>query len=134
MQMLGEYCNKPIDIMSIGAGTGWLEDSIIKHSEMKVNNILAIEPNPVHVDKLREMGDKWNDTKFEIDSSFFDENYDTAKRFDVILMVHSIYGMKNPIESIPKAKSLLKNGGKCLIFVKGSKVAFNYFLKSMAKF
>ena len=99
-------------MMSIGAGTGIVEDKIIRHFGMRVISILAIEPNPVHFENLRQMSDKWNDTILELDSSFFDENYDTAKRFDVILINQSIYGIKNPIESILKAKSLLKHGGK----------------------
>ena len=133
MQELSEYSNKPIDMMSIGAGTGIVEDKIIRHFGIKVNSILAIEPNPVHFENLRQMSDKWNDTILELDSSFFDENYDTAKRFDVILINQSIYGIKNPIESILKAKSLLKNGGKCLIFVQGEKGGFELFSKIYGK-
>ena len=51
---------------------------------MRSNNTLAIEPNTVHVDILRQLGEKWNDTKLEIDPAFFDENYNAAKRYDVI--------------------------------------------------
>ena len=39
LQALGKYHKKRIDIMSIGAGVGNLKDTIIKHSQMRVNNI-----------------------------------------------------------------------------------------------
>ena len=133
MQELSEYSNKPIDIMSIGAGTGFLEDRIIRHFGISMNSILAIEPNSVHLENLRQMGAKWNNVIWEIDSSYFDVNYQTEKRFDVILMVHSIYGIQNPIESIIKAKSFLKTGGKCLIFVHGEKGGFQFSSKIYGK-
>ena len=94
--LLSKFADKSIDIMSIGAGTGWIEDKIIKHPTSRVNSLLAVEPNPEHADEQREKSKNWTDTVTDIDITFFDENYATAKKFDVILMVHFIYYVKKP--------------------------------------
>ena len=113
------YKDTPIDMMSIGAGVGWLEDEIIKHPELKVNNVLAIEPNTEHAEKLKEKSVDWIDTKCYIDTSYFDEKYETTMKFDVILMAFSIYYSQSPINTVIIAKSFLKPGGQILIVIRG---------------
>ena len=119
--MIEKYADKSIDIMSIGAGKGWLEDEIIRHPQMKIKRILTIEPNPDHAVKLREMSLQWTKTAVSIDQSYFDENYETAQKFDVILLVHSIYYLKNAIDAIIKLKSFLNPGGQIMLAVEGER-------------
>ena len=132
--ILNKYGGKSIDLMSIGAGIGWLEDEIIRHSGVKVSSILAIEPNPEHAEKLKEKSTGWRDTISYIDTSFFTENYDTTMRFDVILMIHSIYYLENPIDAIIKLKSFLKIGGQVMIVVRGEKGGFELVTKMQEYF
>ena len=120
-QMLHKYGGKSIDMMSIGAGTGWLEDEIIRHPRMKVDSIVAIEPDPERAEILREKSANWKDTITTVDLSYFAENYEIAKQFDVILMIHSLYYTREPIRAIEKAKSFLKPGGQVMIAIRGSK-------------
>ena len=117
--LLLKYENRSIDVMSIGAGIGWLENCIIKHPCMKIRSMLAIEPNPDHLVKLREQSDAWTDTVVQIDSSYFNAHYETSQKFDIVLMVHSIYCMNDPLETIIRAKSFLKHGGQLIIIVQG---------------
>ena len=117
--IIQKYGGKSMDVMSIGAGVGWLEDEIIRHPDLKVNRMLAIEPNPKHAKKLREKAENWLDTFYEIDSAEFDEFYETTKRFDVILIVHTLYYIRNPIGAVIKAKSFLKPEGKIMIVIRG---------------
>ena len=119
--ILSKYGGKYIDVMSIGAGVGWLEDELIRHPDIKVNSILAIEPNLEHAEKMREKSAHWKDTDFDIDTAYFNENYNTTKKFDVILVIHSIYYVENPVNAIIKLKSFLKLGGLLLIAVRGKK-------------
>ena len=119
--MIENYGDRSIDIMSIGAGKGWLEDEIIRHPQMKVKSILAIEPNPEHAMKLRETSLQWTKTTVNIDQSYFDENYETAHTFDVILIIHSIYYFENAIDAIIKLKSILNPGGQIMLAVEGEK-------------
>ena len=119
--ILHEYGSKSVDVMSIGPGIGWLEDDLVKHPQLKIKSLLAIEPNPRYIEKLREKSGKWKDTIVEIDPSCFDVGYATEERFDVIMMIHSIYYMKDPIDAIMHAKSLLKHGGKIIMFIQGEK-------------
>ena len=117
--IINNYAGKLIDMMSIGAGDGWLEDEIIRHPSLKISSILAIEPNHEHAEKLKEKSAKWEGTTSNIDVSYFDEKYETSKRFDVILMVHSIYYQKFPIKAITTAKSHLNSGGRIIIALVG---------------
>ena len=119
--LVDNYSDGPFDLMSIGAGVGWLEDEIIKHPSLKVKTILAIEPNPEHAEKLEEKSNEWIDTQCNIDTSYFDDSYETAMKFDVVLLVHSIYYTKSPINTIIKAKSFLKPGGQVLIVLRGER-------------
>ena len=118
-KLLQNYENESIDMMSIGAGIGWLENCIIKHPCMKITSILAIEPNPDHLPKLREQSNAWTDTVVQIDSSYFNAHYETSQKFDIVLMVHSIYFIDDPLEAIIRAKSFLKHGGQLIIIVQG---------------
>ena len=122
--IIKKYGGKAFDLMSIGAGVGWLEDDIIRHPELKVNIILAIEPNPEHVEKIREKSAKWKDTISYIETGYFNDDYNTIMRFDVILMVNSIYYIRDPIGVIIKAKSFLKPGGQIMIVMQGEQGNF----------
>ena len=117
--IINNYAGKSIDMMSIGAGDGWLEDEIIRNPNLNINSILAIEPNHEHAEKLKEKAAKWESTNSIIDISCFDETYETSMRFDVILMVHSIYYQKFPIKAISRAKSFLRRGGVLIIAIVG---------------
>ena len=119
--IVNKYKNKSLDLMSIGAGAGWLEDEIIKHAELKVDNILAIEPNVEHAEKLKEKSTEWKNTQCMIDTSYFDENYETAMKFDVILLVHSIYYTKSPLNTVINLRWCLKPGGHVLVVVRGER-------------
>ena len=117
--IIEKYADKSIDIMSIGAGNGWLEDEIIRHPQMKVKSILAIEPNPEHAKKLQEKSLQWTQTTAKIDQTYFNEKYETVQKFDVILLVHSIYYLDNAIDAIIKLNFFLKSGGQIMIVVDG---------------
>ena len=119
--IVNKYAGTSIDLMSVGAGTGWLEDEIIRHPDLRVKSFLAIEPNPQHAKELREKSANWKDTITKIDLALFDEHYVTTEKFDVILMVHSIYYSSNPIEVIIKAASFLKPDGQIIIVVRGDR-------------
>ena len=119
--IVNSYKDTPCDMMSIGAGVGWLEDEIIKHPDLNVNSVLAIEPNVDHAEKLKEKSVDWIDTQCYIDTSYFDEKYETTMKFDIILMAFSIYYSKSPINTVIRAKSFLKPGGQILIVIRGEK-------------
>jgi len=119
--ILHEFGRNSIDVMSIGSGTGWLEDHLIKHPQLKITSLLAIEPNLCHFEAIKEKSANWKNTIFDLDPSCFGADYGTEKRFDVILMVHTIYYIKNPINAVIKAKSFLKHGGKLIIVAQGEK-------------
>ena len=118
---LKEYEGHTIDLMSIGAGTGSVLDKIVENCGDNLKSIFCIEPNPTHIEQLRQRALGWKNITTEIDTGYFGEKYETAKLFDVILIVHTMYCMKRPIDAIMRAKSFLKPEGKLLILVQGEK-------------
>ncbi|XP_065068985.1 carnosine N-methyltransferase 2-like [Rhopilema esculentum] len=107
---------RKIDLMSIGAGTGCIEDNLIQQCDLKVKMFLAIEPNIAHRNQLQATVASWGEVDLEIDPSYFDETYKTEKKFDLILMSHSMYCVDNPVQIMIKAVSYLKPSGKLIIF------------------
>ena len=116
-----KYAGKSIDVMSVGAGRGIIEDEIVRHPDLTVNSMHMVEPNSVFAEELEAKSAKWESTVSSIDVSCFDENYETSKRFDVIIMVHSIVFIENPVNAIKKLKSFLKDGAQIVIAIRGEK-------------
>ena len=119
--IMKKYAGKSIDVMSVGAGRGIIEDEIVRHPDLIVNSMHMVEPNSVFAEELEAKSAKWESTVSSIDVSYFDENYETSKRFDVIIMVHSIVFIENPVDAIKKLKSFLKDGGQIVIAIRGEK-------------
>jgi len=119
--IIKKYAGKSIDMMSIGAGRGLIENEIIRHPDMIVNSMLLLEPNPLFAEELKEISAKWENTTSNIEVSYFDEHYETSKKFDVIIIVHSIVHIGNPVAVIMKLMSFLKDGGHIVVGIRGEK-------------
>lgn len=122
---------KAIDLMSIGAGTGCLEDDFIHELGLKVATFLAIEPNSDHLSELKQTVSKWGDVKLKIDSQYFDDKYETSSKFDMVLMSHSMYCVNNPTSVILKAKSFLKPNGRLFLISQTEKGGHELFARMM---
>ena len=81
-----KYEDHSIDLMSIGAGTGSFVDKIVEKCGDNLKSIFCIEPNPTHIEQLRQRALGWKNITTEIDTGYFGEKYETAKLFDVILI------------------------------------------------
>ena len=109
------FNQKPLHLMSIGAGTGLFEDKLIRKYGLAVDYFHAIEPNEKLLEELERTVAKWN-VKYTIEKTYFTSEYHTKEKFDLILMSHCLYYIPNPAEAICSAKSFLKEDGKLLIF------------------
>ena len=129
--LVEEYDGRAIDLMSIGAGTGCMENDLIKLHHLNLNRFLAIEPNTHHLQKLKLTVASWGMVEIQIDPISFDETYETCMRFDMILMSHSMYCMENPVAVILKARSLLKLHGKLIIFIQTDEGGHELYARMM---
>ena len=98
------------------SGTGCIEDDFIKELGLKLEYFHAIEPNKDHLETLQKTVSLWGNVEMTIDPRYFTEDYQTDRKFDMILMSHSMYCMDNPIPVIIKAISCLKPMGALVIF------------------
>ncbi len=112
--VIRKFEGKPIHFMSIGAGNGHFDGSLINENGLKVDYFYGIEPDDGRRKELQERVLSWNIDHF-IDKSCFDEFFETEIKFDLILMSHVLYFISKPVESILKAMSFLKGQGKLVI-------------------
>jgi phospholipid N-methyltransferase len=105
-----------VKILSIGAGTGYFDVQFLKH----LNNFeyYAIEPNNIHVDKLKFTLKKFHN--IHIIHDYFTTNTSLTEQFDIILFCHSLYPIYNYSEIIQHASSFLNSTGKIIIFHQSS--------------
>ena len=120
------FDQKPVQMLSVGAGTGHFEVQLVKDLGLKLEYIFAIEPNTKHVPDL-EAALKSFDVEYDISKSFFNKDFEFDKdcerakqNFDFILFSHSLYGFDDPFEAISHATKFLKPSGKMLIINQGS--------------
>jgi len=113
--IIAGFNQNKINMLSIGAGTGCFEDSMIEKCGLSLEYFYGIEPNENQAKQLENTVSKWK-VKYTIDKSCFTPEFECEKKFDLIIMSHSLYYMPNPTEAIMTAKSLLRPNGKLLVF------------------
>ena len=89
-QLLHSFKERAIDFLSIGAGTGFFEKSLIKDLGLSVNFFYGIEPNDVHRKKLESTIAELNLLSYEINERFFSKEIDLG-RIDLILYLCRMY-------------------------------------------
>jgi len=77
--------NHNINLLSIGAGTGCFEDPMIEICGLSVEYFYGIEPNENLAKQLGNTVSKWK-MKYTIDNSCFTPEFESEKKFDVIIM------------------------------------------------
>lgn len=93
-----------VKILDVGCGEGLFFEKLSKFGEVK-----GVEPYLVD--------NSYVDSRKDISTSSFDENFVCDDKFDLILFLDVIEHIENPEVPLKKAKDLLKEGGKILITV-----------------
>eukprot|EP00794_Sanderia_malayensis_P017281 gene17281-19008_t len=115
----GFKTQRPIDMMSIGAGNGCFEGDLVMKLGLNLNYFFAVEPNKKHSKQLIEEISRWNiNDNYEVCTDYFTPSFTTSRRFDLIMMSHCLYCMENPVDLVMTAKSFLKPNGKLVIFIR----------------
>jgi len=126
--VVDSFGQRPIDLLSVGAGTLCFERDLIEKIGLKVNYLYAIEPNEKHLEELKSAITELN-LSYDIDPVYFTTEFSTEKRFDMILMSHSMYCMTDFVGAMLKAKSLLKPNGKLIIFNQGEQGGYELYTR-----
>lgn len=93
------------DVLDVGCGGGWGFQQWRRFGE-----VFGIEPN---LDLVRLAGNDQN----RIFAQPFDNNFDPARRFRLILMLDVLEHLENPIQALQHASALLVPGGTIFITV-----------------
>eukprot|EP00112_Aurelia_sp_Birch-Aquarium-sp1_P016833 Seg385.3 transcript_id=Seg385.3/GoldUCD/mRNA.D3Y31 product="Carnosine N-methyltransferase 2" protein_id=Seg385.3/GoldUCD/D3Y31 len=110
--VIASFSGKPVSIMSIGAGTGYFENEMVRKFDLNVSHFHAIEPNKDHHKLLKQTMLSWENVQCTIEEKYFTEKYQTQCKFDLVLMSHCLYNMDNIPQVLSKACSLLEENGK----------------------
>ena len=130
------FNKKPVSMLSVGAGTGHIEMSLVKEAGLSLEYLYALEPNRERTGMLRSNLDK-NSIKHDIDTRFFSKNIKIRTQADVheekietnsentefsaqpyssefgfIFMSHCVYHFVEPCVKIKRACEYLKPGGR----------------------
>ena len=130
---------RPVRLLSVGAGTGSFEKKLVQELGLKLEFIYAVEPNPIHVALLQLSLEEIN-CKFHIDTSFFHHNFkldDTIsgqedQGFDIILMSQCLYTFDDPLRASIHSLNFLKTNGSLFIINQGDSACseiFGYLLQ-----
>ena len=127
---------KPVKMLSVGAGRGNFEVNLVREHGLKIDYIYVVEPNAKHVSELHSTLGSLG-TEYNVSSSFFDTEFQFEEskcdKFDFILFAHSLYGFEDPHGSVLYATKFLKPGGKMLIFNQGEGATAAIFTYLMDK-
>ena len=134
--------NKSLNILSVGAGSGSTDQFIVKENALNVSLYYVVDPAITdYHSMLDDRVKSWN-IPYVIEKKSFSEKYSVPENaevnypdgstkplsemlpddkdsgmFDLIIMSGVLYYMDHPGMVIEKARSLLKRGGRIIIFI-----------------
>jgi len=121
--MLAEdMSGREIEMLLVGPGTGHFENdlmnTILPAHGVRVNGVVAFEPNPAHVAPLSQVMSQWQCSTVLHPEYFGAGSNLSGRLFDVVLFVHSCYIMPQKIRSDLMANALrvLKPDGRIVIY------------------
>lgn len=107
-------------VLSIGCGAGDLDLKILAVSKARAANVtyVGLEPDCRQVERFKSRMAAGNDPRVQIEAhrTFF-EDFTDPRRFDLILMVHSLYYMGDPAQVLAKALGLLNETGRLVVLI-----------------
>ncbi|NES84779.1 MAG: class I SAM-dependent methyltransferase [Moorea sp. SIO2B7] len=108
-------------ILSVGCGTGFFEETFVKKllSRNKTVHFVGIDTQKIACIKTQEWCHKLSISKpknfsFTICTVGF-EKFQSCQKFDIILLIHSLYYFSEIKTSVPKVYELIQEGGMAII-------------------
>ena len=114
-------------VLSVGCGAGNLDKEILAMGTEHASAVsyVGLEPDPRQCERfISRMGFE-NDRNIQVEAhNVCFEEFSEKRRFDLVLMVHSLYYMEDPEIALDNALSLVNDGG-CLAVLIASKDTLN---------
>jgi SAM-dependent methyltransferase len=107
-------------VLSIGCGAGDLDTEFLAAGSARVStlNYVGLEPDAQQCARfVAQMGSEEEDgVSVEGHNARF-EDFEAERRFDLVLMVHSLYYMKDPKQAFEKACDFVDGDGRLAILI-----------------
>jgi len=105
-RLLSEFNGKPINILDIGGGSGWLLDTIKSvYPQVEITQVVDIDS------QAKEIAERQG-------HRFFNgpvEEFTSDIKFDFVLMLNLIEHIANPLETLRQIQGMMNPGGLMLI-------------------
>ncbi len=106
LKILEKLSGKSLNILDVGGGSGWLLDQIkALDTRVSLTQIVDIDPDAKQV--AESMGHVFSNTPIE--------DFQSAQKFDLVLMLNLIEHVHSPEKVLKNIKTLLTADGKVLI-------------------
>ena len=107
-------------ILSIGCGAGDLDVKILAAGKEHAATVsyVGLEPDPQQCERFISRMEFANDQNIQVEvhNNRFEE-FTEQRRFDLLLMVHSLYYMDDPERAIENALNLVNESGRLVILI-----------------
>jgi len=115
-----ELSSKRARVLSVGCGAGDLDKELLAAGAEHATAIsyVGLEPDPRQCERFVSRMGFENDHSVAVEThNLCFEDFDAEQRFDLVLMVHSLYYMENPQQAFEKALSLVNDEGLLTILI-----------------
>ncbi|MFT7387209.1 MAG: SAM-dependent methyltransferase [Candidatus Endobugula sp.] len=118
--VIPQFSKDSTSLLSVGCGAGDLDVNILAAGKAHTSTIsyVGLEPDPQQCERFVDRMGLGNDNSIHIEghnTSF--EDFSGDLRFDLVMMVHSLYYMDNPEQAIDDALNLVSEGGRLVILI-----------------
>jgi SAM-dependent methyltransferase len=106
--------------LSVGCGAGELDVEILDAVKEHTSSIsyVGLEPDPQQCEKFVSRMERANDENVRVEAHNTDfEKFTEQRRFDLVLMVHSLYYMDDPKRAIQNALNLVNESGRLVVLI-----------------
>jgi SAM-dependent methyltransferase len=118
--VIPQFSADSASILSVGCGAGDLDEKILAAAKQHASSIsyVGVEPDPQQCERFMSRMVCENDPNIgvEVHNSSF-EQFTDQRRFDLVLMVHSLYYMEDPKRALDNALNLVNESGRLVILV-----------------
>ncbi|MDH3977275.1 MAG: class I SAM-dependent methyltransferase [Gammaproteobacteria bacterium] len=107
-------------LLSVGCGAGDLDVKILSAGREHASAIsyVGLEPDSRQCERFLNRMNFENDQNIEVEAhNTCFESYKERRRFDLVLMVHSLYYMEDPERALEDALNLVNTGGRLVILI-----------------
>ncbi|MGI9307783.1 MAG: class I SAM-dependent methyltransferase [Gammaproteobacteria bacterium] len=119
-QMVPQLDTERASFLSLGCGAGELDVNILAAGKQHAAAVsyVGLEPDPRQCEAFLRRMESVSDASIDVEvhNTRF-EDFNEQRRFDLVLMVHSIYYMENPAQALANARKLVSESGKLVILI-----------------